>query len=376
MLLPVRKRSSSRPTSAGSLHGVRGGLVAGLLFILPGALAILALSWLYGLLGDLAVVEGLVFGLKAAVLAIVVQALMRIANRTLRGVLKPALAIAAFVALFAFDIPFPLVVLGAGAIGHLGANAFGNGVILNEPGDTIDVAFRPGTRRAALACLVLWGLTVGALYAALGGDNVYTEIATFFSKMAVATFEGPTPYWPTWHSRAWSTWVAAAGRDARRPGAGRDDARSAHPRHAVRRFRGIPPGRPGVSLVAGTLGALLTTWVTFLPSFLWIFAGAPYGEAAGPPCAVGGTGRDHRGRRRRHRQPGAVVRPEPAVRGTRAGERFRLDLLLPVPATVRLPELALTAVALVLVFVLRLGMAAVLGVTAALGIAWRLSMAT
>jgi len=189
MLLPGPEAQQLATYVGWLLHGVRGGLVAGLLFILPGAVAILALSWLYVLLGDLAVVEGLFFGLKAAVLAIVAQALLRIAGRALQGLLKPLLALAAFTALFVFSLPFPLVVIGAGLIGYVGARFF-------SPADTsaevplAPVTVRPGTRTAAITCLLLWLGTVGGLVLLLGPDNVFAQIGVFFAKMALITFGG------------------------------------------------------------------------------------------------------------------------------------------------------------------------------------------
>ena len=118
MLLPGPEAQQLATYIGWLLHGVKGGVVAGTLFILPGAAAILVFSWLYVTLGDLALTAGIFFGLKAAVLAIVVQALIRIGRRALKGRLKPALAGAGFVALFVFNLPFPLVVLGAGVIGY------------------------------------------------------------------------------------------------------------------------------------------------------------------------------------------------------------------------------------------------------------------
>jgi chromate transporter len=117
MLLPGPEAQQLATYVGWLLHGVKGGIVAGLLFILPGAFAIFVLSWLYVLFGDLGVTEGLFLGLKAAVLAIVIQALIRIGRRVLQGILKPVLAVSGFVALFMFSLPFPLVVLSAGVIG-------------------------------------------------------------------------------------------------------------------------------------------------------------------------------------------------------------------------------------------------------------------
>jgi chromate transporter len=372
MLLPGPEAQQLATYIGWLLHGVRGGLVAGTLFILPGAFAILALSWLYVLLGDLSVVEGLFFGLKAAVLAIVVQAMVRIAGRTLEGVLKPALAVGAFAALFAFDVPFPVVVIGAGIIGYLGARWFTGPT---APSPAVDVIIRPGTRRAALTCLALWVLTVGLLFAVLGGGHVYAQIAGFFSAMAVVTFGG------AYAVLAYVAQQAVQSYQWLQPGEMVDGLGLAEttpgPLILVTQFVGFLGAFRHAALepalLAATLGALLTTWVTFLPCFLWIFAGAPYVERLRGNVALSA----------------ALAAITAAVVGVIANlalwfalnvlfvERLRvtdygLDLLLPVPASVDVPALALALVAFVLVFVLRLGLFAVLGITAALGIAWTL----
>ena len=372
MLLPGPEAQQLATYIGWLLHGVRGGLVAGLLFILPGALAILLLSWLYLLLGDLALVQGLFFGLKAAVLAIVVQALVRIARRTLKGRLRPLLALAAFVALFAFGVPFPLVVLGAGVIGWLAVRWLPAEVHGPAQDFVIEPVIRPGTSRAALACFLLWLATVGLLLSLAGPGNVYTDIAMFFSKMALVTFGG---------AYAVLAYVAQQGVEHYgwlQPGEMLDGLGLAEttpgPLILVTQFVGFlgAARQTGIepSLLAGTLGALLTTWVTFLPCFLWIFAGAPYVERL-------------RGQRELATALSAITA---AVVGVIANlalwfalnllftERLRLqfaglDLLLPVPASIQLPMAALVALAFLLVFRLKLGIVAVLATCALVGVA-------
>lgn len=258
------------------LHGVRGGLVAGLLFILPGAFAILAFSWLYVLLGNLSIVEGLFFGLKAAVLAIVVQALIRIGRKTLRGILKPILAVGAFIALFVFDLPFPLVVLSAALIGYLAASRLNPANSTAEEDSRLETIVHPGTRRAAIICTLLWVLTVLSLFMLLGDSNVFTQIAVFFSKMATVTFGG---------AYAVLAYVAQQGVENYQwlqPGEMLDGLGLAEttpgPLILVTQFVGFLAAYREGGLLMASLGALLTTWVTFLPCFLWIFAGAPYVE--------------------------------------------------------------------------------------------------
>ncbi len=373
MLLPGPEAQQLATYIGWLLHGVRGGLVAGLLFILPGACAILALSWLYVLLGDLQVVEGLFFGMKAAVLAIVVQALLRIAARALRGPLQVALAVAGFLALFAFALPFPLVVLGAGLLGYLAARLRQHQQVAVEVQAAPDL--RPGTGQAALICLLLWLGTVLGLHLLLGPQSVFTQLADFFSRMAVVTFGG---------AYAVLSYVAQQGVEQYQwlqPGEMLDGLGLAEttpgPLILVTQFVGFlaawREGGAEPSLLAATVGALLTTWVTFLPCFLWIFAGAPYVE-----------------RLRSQQALSAALAAITAVvvgvianlalwfalnllfRETVQIASFGLDMQLPVLASVNLPELGLSAIAFALLFVLRLGMLPMLGVCALLGMTWTL----
>lgn len=375
MLLPGPEAQQLATYIGWLLHGVRGGLVAGLLFILPGALAILAFSWLYVLFGNVGAVEGLFFGLKAAVLAIVVQALIRIGQRALQGVLKPALAAGGFLALFVFGLPFPLVVLGAGIVGYAGARGLRIGMPGAEGAASLDITVRAGTKRAALACLLLWGLTVAGLYTVLGGGHVFAQVAVFFSKMATVTFGG---------AYAVLAYVAQQGVENfqwLRPGEMLDGLGLAEttpgPLILVTQFVGFLAAyrEAGVepSLLLASLGALLTTWVTFLPCFLWIFAGAPYVEKL----------RGHRALSAALAAITAVVVGVIAnlalwfgvnamfdehVRVTALG----MDLLLPALASVNVPMLVLCGVAFVMAFALRMRILPLLGSCACLGMVWTL----
>ena len=199
------------------MHGTRGGLVAGGLFVLPGIVAIMGLSWIYALYGNVGFVAGLFFGLKAAVLAIVLQAVIRIGKRALKGPVMVGLAAAAFVAIFFLDVPFPLIVLTAGVIGYLGGRAGlpqfkagghgGDGKVVEGP-FLLDDHELPQERAAAghtLRMLLTWGaiwlVPVAAILLALGPDNVFSHVAVFFSKMAMVTFGAPTRCSPTSPSR-------------------------------------------------------------------------------------------------------------------------------------------------------------------------------
>ncbi|WP_415056759.1 chromate efflux transporter [Halopseudomonas sp.] len=377
MLLPGPEAQQLATYVGWLLHGVKGGVVAGVLFILPGAAAILILSWLYVLLGDLTLVEGLFFGLKAAVLAIVAQALLRIAGRALQGTLKPLLAIAAFVALFAFNLPFPLVVISAGLIGYLSARLFPGRQNTTVELD-LDVTVRPGTRSAALTCLLLWIGTLTVLHAVLGDESVFTQIGSFFSKMALITFGG---------AYAVLSYVAQQGVEHYawlQPGEMLDGLAMAEttpgPLILVTQFVGFLAAlRDGLqpSLLAATVGAMLTLWVTFLPCFLWIFAGAPYVEKL-------------RGNRALSAALAAITAAVVGVIANLAlwfalnalfAEHWRLtdfglDLLTPRLASVNLPLLSISMIAFVLVFVARMRMLPLLGTCAAIGIGWRLLTAS
>jgi chromate transporter len=294
MLLPGPEAQQLATYIGWLLHGVRGGLVAGFLFVLPGALAILALSWIYVLYGNVGPVEALFFGLKAAVLAIVVQAVVRIGGRALKSGASRALAAAAFVAIFFFGAPFPLIVLTAGVIGWFagrqGSTAFaggghgGGGEGLSDADSALGdgpVLHPPKrTRIAAIILMFLWFAPVFTIYALAGPGSVWTEIATFFSKMAVVTFGG---------AYAVLAYVAQAGVEHYHwltptemlDGLGLAET-TPGPLIMVTQFVGFLAAfrqATGISpLWAGTLGAILTTWVTFLPCFVWIFAGAPFVE--------------------------------------------------------------------------------------------------
>ena len=191
------------------MHKTKGGLVAGALFVLPGFLAIMALSWIYTGLGQVGIVQGLFFGLKAAVLAIVVEAVLRVGKRALKNNVMIGIAVAAFAAIFLYDVPFPLIIVAAGLIGYVGGKAGhpaflgggGHGKVGDKQvadadsllGEHTPAHARPSlgwALRIAAVFLVLWLVPVALLFVQLGEGNVFTRIAIFFSQMAVVTFGG------------------------------------------------------------------------------------------------------------------------------------------------------------------------------------------
>ena len=264
------------------LHGWRGGLVAGLLFVIPGALVILALSMLYAAAASLSWFAALFVGIKAAVLALVSQALLRIAKRALDTHLKWLLAVLAFLAIALFSLPFPIVILGAGLIGWAVTAWRPDLLALTTP--RLSDPLPPHPWRASLRAVLVWGavwaLPMVAVAALLGPDHVLWQIGSFFSQLAVVTFGG------AYAVLAYLAQEAVGGFGWLQPGEMADGLGLAEttpgPLILVTQFVGYLAAfrapEPFTPLVAGMLGAALTTWVTFAPCFLWIFAFAPWIE--------------------------------------------------------------------------------------------------
>lgn len=264
------------------LHGFRGGLAAGLLFVIPGALVILALSILYGYAAHLTWFAALFLGIKAAVLAIVVQALMRVAGRALNTPFKKGIAFAAFLALFALNLPFPLVVLGAGLIGTIAAATRPDLLALKPMGKAPTLAPRPWgtTIKAIVIGTVVWVTPLVAVIALLGPDHVLSKVGLFFSKLAIVTFGGAYAVLAYMAQQAVQGfgWLSAG---EMADGLGLAET-TPGPLIMVTQYVGYLAAfrapEPFTPLVAGIIGAALTTWVTFAPCFLWIFALAPWIE--------------------------------------------------------------------------------------------------
>ena len=264
------------------LHGLRGGLAAGLLFVIPGALIILALSLLYALAANLSWFAAMFLGIKAAVLAVVVQALLRIAGRALGTRFKQGLALAAFVALFCFNLPFPLVVLGAGALGMVVAALRPEWLALKPMGTAPPASPRPWGQ--SLRAIALWGAIWAAplvlVLVTLGPDHRLWQIGAFFSQLAVVTFGGAYAVLAYMAQTAVQDfgWLSAG---EMADGLGLAET-TPGPLIMVTQYVGYLAAfrapEPFTPLVAGVIGAALTTWVTFVPCFLWIFALAPWME--------------------------------------------------------------------------------------------------
>jgi chromate transporter len=303
MLLPGPEAQQLAVYVGWLMHRTAGGLVAGTLFVLPGLVAIMALSWIYAGFGTVGPVAALFFGLKAAVLAIVLEAVVRIGKRALGNRTMVGLAAAAFVAIFVIGISFPWIILAAAIIGFAGQRAglapfqpnaggghvpAGKAAPLADEDSLLGVGTpdharpsRAWTAKVLAISLALWFAPVGAVLALAGGANVFDDIGVFFSKMAVVTFGG------AYAVLAYVAQQAVENYHWLQPGEMLNGLGMAEttpgPLIMVTQFVGFMAAYrdPGSlhPMLAGTLGGLLTTWVTFVPCFLWIFVGAPYIEA-------------------------------------------------------------------------------------------------
>ncbi len=291
MLLPGPEAQQLAIYLGWLLHRTWGGIVAGAFFVLPSAVLLWALSWLYVSFGAQAWMVGVFGGLKPAVIAIVAVAALRIGGKVLKNVVMWALAVSAFAAIYFLNAPFPFIVLGAGVLGWLGgkwrpamfAVLKGHaGKMTNDECRMTDVEVRPTMGRAlcvCVLCLVLWWTPVLLAGWWLGWAHAIPQEGLFFSKAAMVTFGGAYAVLPYVSQQAVATgWLSAPqmldglGLAETTPG----------PLIMVLQFVGFLGGwnfpGPLPPLLAATLGAAITTWTTFVPCFLWIFLGAPHIE--------------------------------------------------------------------------------------------------
>jgi chromate transporter len=391
MLLPGPEAQQLATYTGWLMHRTAGGIMAGGLFILPGVISIMALSYIYAAYGNVSFIEALFFGLKAAVLAIVIQAVVRVGKRALRNRIMIGLAATAFIAIFFFSVPFPVIIIGAGVIGYIGAKLgrpefasveHGGGknaaVVDSMLGEELPDHVRPSVARAlkvSAIWLLLWLVPVAALLIALGEANVFSQIALFFSKMAMVTFGGAYAVLAYVAQQAVEHYHWVQPREML-DGLGMAET-TPGPLIMVLQFVGFMAAfrDPGTlsPMLAGTLGGLLATWVTFTPCFLWIFLGAPFIE----------TLRGNKG------LAGALSAITAAVVGvilnlsiwfalhtvfreTSPVRSFGLSFDMPVLSSVDVAALVLAIAAATAIFRFNLGMLTVLGGSCAAGVLLRL----
>ena len=390
MLLPGPEATQLATYIGWLMHKTKGGLTAGILFVLPGFVFLLALSILYTTAEQLGYVTALFFGLKPAVLAVVVEAVVRIGRRVLKNAAMHGIAAGAFVAIFVFAVPFPIIIASAAAIGLIGGrlwprtflvvsvHAGKGGVPAAETvlGDLVPEHARPSARRTVRVLavwLLLWLIPVAAIVALAGPGSVFSQAAIFFSKAAVVTFGGAYSVLAyiaqaavqQYHWLTPTQMMDGLGMAETTPG----------PLIQVVQFVGYmgAHGRSGAMspLAAGIVASVIVTWVTYVPCFLWIFVGAPYIEKL-------------RGSRALTAALSAITA---AVVGvilnlavwfalhamfTDVREQRRGPIVLHVPRwdSVQPASVGIAVLAAVLMFWLRLGMMKTLAVCVVLGIAW------
>ena len=365
MLLPGPEAMQLATYAGWRLHGIKGGLMAGLLFVLPGALVVLALSMLYGAFGNLPWIEAIFFGVKAAVLAIVIEALLRVARRALKGNVDWLIAGVAFLALYCFDVPFPLIIIAAGTVGFFRNNTASTTPSTTRP--TFSALFSTIGTWAAI-----WLVPLALMIVLLGPQHVLTKIGVFFSQLAVVTFGGAYAVLSYMAQAAVERheWLSAPemidglALAETTPG----------PLILVTQFVGyLAASREMGSIWGGLAGAIVTLWMTFAPCFLWIFAGAPYIEHIG----------------KMPRLSGALAAITAAVVGVilNLSVWFGLHVLfgkvnrtegvfkpwLPELQSLDLAALAITAIAALALLRLHLGIPKTLALCAALGVFWKLA---
>jgi chromate transporter len=277
MLLPGPEAQQLATYVGWTMRGVTGGMIAGGLFVLPGALVILVLSWIYGIYGALPVVAAAFVGVKAAVIAFIAEALFKVSKRALRSKMQVAVAILAFLALFLFGASFPLVILSAGLFGAILHARFpaSNATPIAHKHETL--AF-PKALRAAGSWVLVWIAPLALSFLLLGPNHILSRVGVLFAKLAVVTFGGAYSVLAYLQQQAVEVegWLSAAqmidglGLAETTPG----------PLVLVNQFVGFMAGwqadHGGIALAIAA--AMMASWQTFAPSFVWIFAGAPFAD--------------------------------------------------------------------------------------------------
>jgi len=274
MLLPGPEAMQLATYAGWRSNGVIGGIIAGALFVIPGAIVIMALAWIYALYGNIPLIQALFLGVKAAVLVIVVEALLKISKKALKSNNLKILAVLSFISIFFLNIPYPLIVLAAAAYGFFLARG--------ETPNAHTIVTKPKGFGALIKTILIW-LAVWLLplfaVAYFSDQQILTEIGKFFSKLAVVTFGGAYAVLAYMGQDVVNHWgwltpeemMDGFGLAETTPG----------PLILVTEFVGFLAGFKEAGIGIGIAAALITLWTTFIPCFLWIFAGAPYIEWIG-----------------------------------------------------------------------------------------------
>ena len=372
MLLPGPEAMQLATYTGWRLHGLRGGLAAGLLFVLPGAVLVLILAAIYAAFGEVAMVQAVFVGIKSAVLVIVIEALLRVARRALKRRIDWAIAALSFIAIFFLALPFPLVILLAALAGFFAVK--GDAAEAPSSVRTSDEASIGQAMRTALTWLLIWLAPLIGVALVFGDGHVLTELAIFFSKLAVVTFGGAYAVlaYMTQEVVQNHGWLTAG---EMLDGLGLAETTNG-PLILVTEFVGYIAGYRfggGPPVALGLLGAAVTLWATFAPCFLWVFTGAPFIEHL----------------QRMPRLSGALAGVTAAVVGVilnlsvwfglhvffgnvDARALGPLTLWLPDFGTIDLLSVALAAIAAVALLRHQLGLAWTLTMTGGLALAWHL----
>jgi len=395
MLLPGPEAQQLAIYIGWLMHRIPGGIVAGTLFVIPGFVAMLILSILYAGYQDLSIVQWLFFGLKPAVLAVVIEAVVRIGKRVLKNRLTVTLAGLSFIGIFFFDVPFPLIVVSAAIIGYVGGRVSPRLFEINQRdvtnSDSCDSPVldelldqqalehvRPSASRAlvvAICWTIIWFGPIALILVLLGSENVYFQEMAFFSKAAVVTFGGAYAVLVYVAQQAVESynWVT--------PGEMLDGLGLAEttpgPLILVLPFVGFLAAfrNPGGldPMIAGIFGATLTTWATFVPCFLWVLVGGPYVEAL-------------RGNKSLHAAMSSITAAIVGVvlnlavwfalhtvfGSVRDVHAFGGHLQIPIWSTMNMPSMVIAAFAMLAIFRFKLGVIQTIGCSAAIGIIYHL----
>lgn len=295
MLLPGPEAQQLAIYIGWLLHGTKGGIIAGVLFVLPSVFILWGLSWLYAAYGNIPTVDAFFYGLKPAVAAIVAEAVIRIGKRSLKNEVLISLAALSFIGIYFLHVPFPAIIIAAGLIGYVGGiflpskfavtgnnkNSLPSEYVISDTSPSKgDLANWKHSLKVISLCLPLWFLPLIFLGLWRGWNDVFVDIGVLFSKAAMVTFGGAYAVLAYIGQQAVSHygWIQP---EQMMDGLGLAET-TPGPLIMVTQFVGYVAAythagglRPAV---AGAIGALLTTWVTFVPCFMWIFVGAPYIE--------------------------------------------------------------------------------------------------